>query len=94
MAGGGQASRHHLIPPGGDGGGRQWPGPAPTDLLSPLFPFLKDGGCTCPGDVAKAFGKRPWRGGSVQGLAGRRVSSMWGCRREGADTFGEDRGQS
>ena len=71
MAGGGQAIRYHLIPLGGDGGGRQWPGPAPTDLLSLLFPFLKDGGCTCPGDVAKAFGKRPWRGGSVQGLGGK-----------------------
>lgn len=27
----------------------------PADILS--FLSLKDGGCTCPGDVAKAFGK-------------------------------------
>ena len=45
--------------------------PAPTDLLSLLFPFLKDGGCTCPGDVAKAFGKRPWRGGACRGWRGK-----------------------
>lgn len=76
--------------PGGDGGCGEWPGQAPTDLLSLLFPFLKDGGCTCPGDVAKAFGKRPWRGGSLQGGG----SSLRGCWREGADTLGEDWGQS
>ena len=53
----GQQTPSHS-PPRGDGGGWEWPGPAPTDL-SLLFPFLKDGGCTCPGDVAKAFGKKP-----------------------------------
>lgn len=39
-------------------------GPAPTGthVLSLLFP-LKDGGCTCPGDVAKAFGKDGLAGG-------------------------------
>lgn len=78
------------FPPAEVGGCGEWPGPAPTDLLSLLFPFLKDGGCTCPGDVAKAFGKRPWKGGSMQGVG----SSLRGCRREGADTLGEDRGQS
>lgn len=38
--------------------GEAWSGlsPAPT-LLILSFLSLKDGGCTCPGDVAKAFGK-------------------------------------
>lgn len=27
-----------------------------TSCFKPNYSFFKDGGCTCPGDVAKAFG--------------------------------------
>lgn len=42
-------------------------GRASSDIFA--FSSLKDGGCTCPGDVAKAFGKENGRrgGSSLQG---------------------------